>query len=188
MARARRIDHIAIAVPDLGEAWRLFGETLGGEFVSGGDDTEIGIRVIQVKFPPAMKIELIEPLDDSSYLQAFLDERGPGFHHLTMMVDDVVATDAALREAGFETTDLDLHDPNWRETYIRPRSGFGTLIQLTDSTLDWGEVQTHITPEQVIAGEVLWVGTQKPRLRTPEDGPPPTRGARAAAPRRFGRE
>lgn len=188
LAKTRKIDHVAIAVDDLGAAWRLFGETLGGRFVSGGDDTEIGIRVLQVAFPPGMKVELIEPLDDASYVQGFLDRRGPGFHHLTMLVDDVVAVDTELTAAGFETTDLDLRDPRWRETYVRPRSGFGTLIQLTDSQIDWGEVQTHITPEQVIAGEVLWVGTETPRLRTAEDGPPPPRGRSDAAPGRFGRD
>ena len=172
---------------DLGEAWRLFGETLGGEFVSGGDDVEIGIRVMQVKFRGGMKIELISPLDASSYLHAFLDERGPGFHHLTMLVDDVVAADGVLRNAGYETTDLDLRDANWRETYIRPRSAFGALIQLADTELDWGEVQGHITPQQVIAGEVVWIGTQRPRLRTAEDGPAPDAEV-VADPKRFGRE
>lgn len=189
MAQSRpTIDHVAIAVRDLGAAWRLFGETLGGEFIAGGDDVEIGIRVLQLRFG-AGKIELIEPLGADSYLHAYLDERGPGFHHVTMMVDDVVAADATLRAAGYETTDLDLRDPNWRETYIRPRSGFGALVQLTDSPLDWGSVQQHITAEQVIAGDVLWVGTHPPRLRTPEDGPRPDRAAPAdPAPRRFVRE
>jgi methylmalonyl-CoA/ethylmalonyl-CoA epimerase len=185
---AHRLDHVAIAVDDLGRAWQLYGKLLGGTFVAGGDDTEIGIRVLQVKLPPGAKVELIEPLDTTSYLQGFLDRHGPGFHHMTLIVDDVVAADEELRAAGFATTDLDLHDPQWRETYIRPSSGFGALIQLTDSPLDWGVVQTHITPEQVIAGEVLWVGTEKPRLRTPEDGPPPDRTPPDdVAPRSFGR-
>ena len=187
MTQARKIDHVAIAVPDLGEAWRLFGETLGGQFVSGGDDTGIGIRVLQVAFPPGMKVELIEPLDDASYMQGFLERNGPGFHHLTMLVDDVVGVDEELTAAGFETTDLDVSDPRWRETYIRPRSGFGALIQLSDSEVDWGEVQTHITPAQVIAGEVLWVGTETPRLRTADDGPAPARGQSDAGRTPFGR-
>lgn len=189
MTPARSIDHIAIAVPDLGEAWHLFGETMGGQFLAGGDDTDIGIRVLHVRFPPGMKVELIQPLDETSYLQAFLDEHGPGFHHMTVFVDDVVQIDAALREAGVETTDLDLTDPGWRETYIRPRSGFGALVQLTDTPLDWGREHTHITPAQVIAGEVLWIGTQEPRLRTAADGPPPGPAVGSeAAPGRFGRD
>lgn len=188
MGHGRKLDHVAIAVDDLARAWELYGGALGGTFVSGGDDTEIGIRVMQVMFSPGAKVELLEPLDGSSYLQGFLDRNGPGFHHMTIVVDDVVAADETLRAEGFETTDLDLHDPNWRETYVRPRSGFGALVQLTDSPLDWGEVQTHITPEQVIAGEVLWVGTEKPRLRTLNDGPPPDRAAtRDATPTSFGR-
>lgn len=190
MATATSIDHVAIAVDDLGAAWRLFGETLGGTFVAGGDDTEIGIRLLQVMFPPGMKYELIEPLDDESYLQGYLDRHGPGFHHVTMIVDDVVAMDAELQAAGYATTGLDLHDPDWREIYIRPQSGFGALVQLTDSPLDWSTPQDHITPEQVIAGEVLWIGTAKPRLRTAEDGPPPPRpgSTTTTAAKPFGRD
>ncbi len=180
-----KVDHVAIAVPDLGAAWRLFGRVLGGEFVAGGDDTEIGIRAIQLSFPPGVKVELIQPLDPGSYLQAFLDRRGPGFHHLTVRVDDVVDTDATLRDRGFETTDLDLHDPRWRETYIRPRSAFGTLVQISDSTVDLSAGGDPVTPEQVIAGEVLWVGAAPPRLRTAADDPP---GAGPASePQRFSR-
>jgi methylmalonyl-CoA/ethylmalonyl-CoA epimerase len=188
MIGVRHVDHVAIAVPDLAAAWRLFGETLGGDFIAGGDDTEIGIRVLQLKFPPGIKIELLEPLDSTSYLQGFLDEMGPGFHHLTIMVDDVVAADEELRSAGWETTDLDLDDPRWREVYLRPRSTFGTLIQLTDSREDWHTPHTHITPQDVFAGRVLWVGTEPPRLRTPDDPPAPDRSAPPGSAKRFGRD
>lgn len=162
----RRIDHVAIAVEDLGAAWQLFGGVMGGEFVSGGDDPNLGLRVLEVRFPPGMKIELITPLDDDSYLRAYLDKRGEGVHHITMFVDDVVATDAELRDAGYETVDLNTDDPGWRETFIRPKSGFGALIQLTDTQLDWDTPQTQVTPEQVIAGEVIWDGTVPPRLKS----------------------
>lgn len=190
MPHTRAVDHVAIACDDLARAWRLYGEVLGGTFVSGGDDTEIGIRIIQVMFAPDRKVELVAPLSPDSYLQGFLDRHGPGFHHLTLLVEDVVAADEALRDAGFETTDLDLDNPGWREVYLRPRSAFGALIQLSDSRLDWGAVQTHITPDQVLAGEVLWVGTATPRLRGPDDPPPPDRGTDGTGtqPGRFGRD
>ena len=177
----RSVDHIAIAVHSLDDAWRLFGEMLGGQFISGGDDTQIGVRVLHLKLPHGVKIELLEPLDPSSYLQGYLERRGPGFHHLTMFVDDVVDADQQLRDAGFETTETDLSDPQWRETYIRPKSGFGTLIQLSDTPLDWDTPRTHITPQDVIAGRVLWVGTTEPRLRGSDDPPAPSRIGPSAA-------
>lgn len=161
----RKIDHIAIAVPDLRAAWALFGETMGGEFITGGDTPEMGIRVLQVKLPPGVKIELIQPLDESSYLQRYLDRRGPGFHHLTMLVEDVEDADANLRANGYETTDMDLDDPTWRETYLRPSSAFGALIQLTDTPLDWETPQTHITLDQVLDGRVVWIDGGTAELR-----------------------
>ena len=100
----------------------------------------------------------------------------------------MVDTDATLRDRGFETTDLDLHDPRWRETYIRPRSAFGTLVQISDSTVDLSAGGDTVTPEQVIAGEVLWVGAAPPRLRTAADDPPGTAtglGAPALLPLRL---
>jgi methylmalonyl-CoA/ethylmalonyl-CoA epimerase len=134
-----RFDHVAIAVADLGAAWQLFGEILGAEFIAGGDDGEIGIRVIQALLPPGVKLELVQPLDATSNLQKFLDERGPGFHHMTLVVDDLGRTQDALAAKGYATTPIDRRAPGWREMYIRPRSGFGTLIQLTDTPLDrWG--------------------------------------------------
>ncbi|MEE8601447.1 VOC family protein [Euzebya tangerina] len=162
----RQIDHVAIAVPDLRAAWALFGEVMGGEFITGGDSPEVGIRVLQIKFPPGVKIELISPLDEESYLHGYFEKRGPGFHHLTMLVDDVEAADGELREQGYETTGLDLDDPTWRETYMRPKSAFGSLVQLTDSPADWHTPQTHITVEQVLAGEVVWVDGATAALRS----------------------
>jgi hypothetical protein len=87
-------------------------------------------------------------------------------------------------------TDRDFFEQGIRELSLESRfSRFGRGVgSFTDSELDWNTPRAHITAEQVIAGEVLWVGTEQPRLRTSEDGPPPVRGLGNAKPRRFGRE
>jgi len=83
-----RLDHVAIAVSSIRAAVRLFRDGLGGEFVSGGDDDRLGIRSIQYRLPPGVKIKLMEPLREDSLLHRFLDKRGEGFHHLTHRVED----------------------------------------------------------------------------------------------------
>jgi methylmalonyl-CoA/ethylmalonyl-CoA epimerase len=152
----RKVDHIGIAVQSLAEAAKLFVDALGGEFVAGGDDERLRIRTVQIRLGD-FKIELMEPLDPDSYLQRFLDRRGPGFHHLTIFVDDVAAAAEALERRGYETVDLDTSSPAWREVYVRPRSGFGTLLQLADTDTSWDISFPGVTLDAVVDGRVLAV-------------------------------
>ena len=50
----------------------------------------------------------------------------------------------------------DLSRPTWRETFLRPKSGFGALFQFVDSNLDWGTPVPGITEEAVLSGKVVW--------------------------------
>jgi len=164
MVDVRRLDHVAIAVEDLEPAIRLFQGVFGAEFVHGGDDDGLGVRTVQLRLPPGTKIELMTALTSDSYLRAYLDKRGPGFHHATLLVGDVEQAIEELTDNGFEVVDTNLAAPKWRETYIRPSSGFGTLIQVADTTKAWTEPTTAYTLEDVLAGRVVW-RDQEPRLR-----------------------
>ena len=154
----RRFDHVAVAVRDLGAASRLFLDLLGGELIAGGDDDSLGIRTMQLKFPPGVKVELLTPLDDRSYLHAYLDKHGEGFHHMTCMVDDVADASRRLQEAGFGTVDTRTGTDFWDETFIRPSSAFGTLVQLATSPLEWAEpvMPDGATAADVLAGRLSW--------------------------------
>src|SRR5690606_20774805 len=129
MTTVQRVDHIAIAVADLRPAIALFQGVFGAEFVHGGDDPELDIRTVQLRMPPGIKIELMTPTKPTSYLQAFIDKKGQGFHHMTVIVDDVEEAIRDLTSAGFEVVDTNLRHPKWRETFLRPSQGFG-LIQV----------------------------------------------------------
>lgn len=156
---ARSLDHIALAVRSISEAAVLFRDVFGATFIAGGDDHALQMRTIQYILPPGVKIELMEPLGTDSHLAKFLDKHGEGFHHVTMFFDDVEELIPDLSANGFEVTDTDLEDPAWRETYLRPRSGFGALFQLVDTTKDWSVPDPNITEEDVFAGRVRWEGT-----------------------------
>ncbi len=172
-ALVRRFDHVAIATRDLARAVVLFRDVLGGTFIGGGDDERLGIRTLQLKLPPGVKIELMQPLSSESYLARYLDRHGEGFHHVTLFVEDVPAAVAAAVEEGFEVVDTSLARPTWHETFIRPTSGFGTLIQLAVSDLQWTEpIHAGLTAQDVIAGRAAWVD-DRPVLRSPT-GPPST--------------
>lgn len=154
MTSVQRVDHIAIAVRDLEPAIALFQGVFGGEFVHGGDDPRLLIRTVQLRLP-GIKIELMTPTSPDSYLQAFLDSKGPGFHHMTILVDDVEHTIDDLSAGGFELADTNLSHPKWRETFLRPSQGFG-LVQVADSVRDWATPTSQYTLQDVLDGRVIW--------------------------------
>jgi methylmalonyl-CoA/ethylmalonyl-CoA epimerase len=153
------IDHIAIAVKSIREAFSLFVDVFGAEFICGADDDRLGIRTIQLRLPPGVKIELMEPINEDSYLERYLNKHGPGFHHMTTFVPDIEQVIPELEERGFDVVDTDVSDPAWRETYVRPRRGFGTLLQIVDTTADWHTPRPGMTPEDVLAGRLVWKGS-----------------------------
>lgn len=151
----RRIDHIAIAVRDLRAGVALFQGIFGGTFINGGDDPTIDIRTIQFGLPQGIKIELMTPTSPESYLQAFLDKHGEGFHHMTIIVDDVEETIEDITAAGYGLVGTDLEHPAWRETFLRPSQGLG-LLQIVDTVGDWTTPTTQHTVQDVLDGRIVW--------------------------------
>jgi methylmalonyl-CoA/ethylmalonyl-CoA epimerase len=161
--RLEAVDHVAIAVPALEPALDLYEGVLGGEFVTGGDDDRIGIRVVHLQLAE-LKLELIQPLAEDSFLHRYLEKRGPGFHHLTMIVADLDEAMAAARDHGLEVIDERRDDPAWEEAFLRPSQTFGALVQLVQSDRSWQSPVAGVTREAVLAGEVGWtIGA--PRVR-----------------------
>lgn len=163
MTTGGSIDHVAIAVRDLAAAAHLFVDVLGATFIAGGDDERLGIRTLQVLLPGA-KIELMTPIRDDSYLQAFIDKHGEGFHHMTTFFEDLGALIPQLDDAGFTTIDTSYEDPSWSETFLRPKAAFGALFQMVQTDVDWRKPHDHTTLEDVLAGRVVWTGSET-RLR-----------------------
>ncbi len=164
-----RMDHVAIAVSDLAGAVHLYQDVLGGTFIAGGDDESLGIRTAQFRFPPGVKVEFLTPLNEDSYLQRYLSKHGSGFHHLTCFVEDVEVAAKSLEDAGYEVVDTDLTKPGWRETFVRPRSGFGALLQLAESDHEWSvPALPGATADDVLAGRVEWKSA-RPQFKTTPD-------------------
>lgn len=154
-AGIRRLDHVAIAANDLSQPLALFVDTLGGRLIAGGDNDQTGTRLIHIQCG-GFKLELMQPLRADTPVAARLDKHGPGFHHLTFVVDDLLETIDGLEWAGHTTTGTLLDSPHWRETFIRPRETFGTLVQFVDTDRRWDVPATQYTLEDVVAGKVVW--------------------------------
>lgn len=155
MAGIQKVDHVALALPSIADAIPLFCEVLGGQFLSGGDNDEAGIRLVHLLLP-GFKLELMQPLRPDSFLQRHLDERGPGFHHMTFFVDDLRSTMTTLAGAGFATTGADFSAQAWKEVFLSPRSSFGTLLQFVETTRKWDEPHLGLSLNDVLEGRVVW--------------------------------
>jgi methylmalonyl-CoA/ethylmalonyl-CoA epimerase len=95
-----RLNHVAIAVPDLAAASATYRDTLGATVSAPVDVPEHGVTVVFVELPNT-KIELLHPLGDASPIQKFLDNNpSGGIHHLCYEVKDIIAARDQLRASG----------------------------------------------------------------------------------------
>jgi len=128
-----RLNHVAIAVPRLTEAARLYADALGATVSDPVPHAEHGVTVVFVTLPNT-KIELLEPLGETSPIAAFL-ERNPngGIHHLCYEVEDIVAAAAKLQASGARVLGegkpkIGAHGKP--VLFLHPKDFNGTLIEI----------------------------------------------------------
>jgi len=128
-----RLNHVAIAVPDLEAAMALYCDTLGARVSAPLDQPAHGVRVAFVELPNT-KIELLHPLGADSPIANFLT-RNPagGVHHVCYEVADILAARDRLAAAGARV----LGDGQPRigahgkpVLFLHPKDFLGTLIEL----------------------------------------------------------
>mgnify|MGYP000571981801 CR=1 FL=1 len=86
-----RLNHVAIAVPDLDAACAQYRTMLGADVGAPQDEPDHGVTVVFVTLPNT-KIEFLYPLGDASPIQGFLDKNpAGGIHHMCYEVDDIIA-------------------------------------------------------------------------------------------------
>ncbi len=163
-AGTRVLDHACFAVDSLADAVDLLRTTLGGEVVFGGHNRELGTLSSQVRFGEGTKVELLQPTRPDAELRRFLDRRGPGLHHLTWHVHDVTAAARAAEDTGFAVVGTDLERrTHWRETYLRPGSALGLLVQLAWTDVTHDEALDDDAVAAILAGRVdSWGYTMRP--------------------------
>ncbi len=128
-----RLNHVAIAVPDLERARAFYRDVLGARVSEIEDQPEHGVRTVFVTLPNT-KIELLGVLGEDSPIRNFL-ERHPqgGIHHICVEVDDMEAARAQLRARGVRL--LGGGEPRIGAhgkpvLFLHPKDVFGTLLEL----------------------------------------------------------
>ena len=129
------INHIAIAVPDLETAAARWRDTLGADVSAPQSLPEHGVRIVFVTQPNS-KVELMEPLGESSPIAAFL-ARNPdgGMHHICYEVSDIRAARDRLVDDGARV--LGNGEPRTGAhgnpvLFLHPKDFCGTLIELEE--------------------------------------------------------
>ncbi len=125
------IDHVAIAVRDLGAAIDYYRETFGAVVdhreVVESDGVEEALLAVAESY-----IQLLTPTRDDSPVAVYLEKRGEGLHHVGYRVDDCAAALQSVKDQGGRVID-EAPRPGSRGTtvaFIHPKAAFGTLIEL----------------------------------------------------------
>jgi methylmalonyl-CoA/ethylmalonyl-CoA epimerase len=128
-----KLNHVAIAVPDLEKATKTYRDTLGAKVSAPHAVPEHGVTVVFVELPNT-KVELLHPLGDKSPIAGFLEKNpGGGIHHVCFEVADVVAEGAKLKAQGARvlgdgSPKIGAHGNP--VLFLHPKDFFGTLVEI----------------------------------------------------------
>jgi len=128
-----RLNHVAIAVPDLAAAASLYRDTLGAKVSEPVPMPAHGVTTVFVELPNT-KIELLHPLGDNSPIAAFLARNASGgIHHVCYEVDDILAARDRLKAAGMRvlgdgSPKIGAHDKP--VLFLHPKDFCGTLVEI----------------------------------------------------------
>ena len=130
-----RINHIAIAVPDVEKAATYWQEALGADVSAVESLPEHGVRIVFVDAPNG-KVELMEPLGAKSSIAAFL-ERNPdgGMHHICYEVSDIIGARDHLIAKGARVLGDGIPKKGahgYPVLFLHPKDFNGTLIELEE--------------------------------------------------------
>ena len=128
-----RLNHVAVAVPDLEGAAALYRDTLGATVSAPRPLPEHGVTTVFVELPNA-RIELLAPLGEASPIAGFLSRHPQGGpHHLCYEVDDILAARDRLVAAGARVLGDGEPRPGAHGRpvlFLHPKDFCGTLIEL----------------------------------------------------------
>ncbi|MCX8024253.1 MAG: methylmalonyl-CoA epimerase [Thermanaerothrix sp.] len=134
MAKITKINHIAIAVPDIDTALSFWQDALG---LTVDHIEDVPSQQATVVFIPIgdSEVELVKPTSDDTGVARFIAERGGGMHHLCFEVDDIQEMLTRLKEKGIRLiNESPLELPGRKMAFIHPKSTGGVLVELYQLT------------------------------------------------------
>ena len=129
------LDHVGIAVKDLAAALAFYRDALGLE-IEGTEEVES--QKVRAHFAGVgqARLELLEATAPDSPIARFVDKRGPGLHHITLLVDDIHAALAQLASRGIRLIDERPRAGAEHSliAFVHPAGTGGVLIELKQTT------------------------------------------------------
>lgn len=128
-----KLNHVAIAVPDLDAATKTYRDVLGAKVSAPLPQPTHGVTVVFVQLDNT-KVELLHPLGEKSPIQGFLDKNpAGGVHHVCYEVADIIAARDQLKAAGARVLGdgepkIGAHDKP--VLFLHPKDFVGTLVEL----------------------------------------------------------
>lgn len=129
----KRLNHVAIAVPDLAAGAAVYRDLLGATVSAPQPEPHHGVTVVFVELGNT-KIELLEPLGEASPIAKFLSNNpAGGIHHICYEVDDIMAardrlTAEGARVLGDGEPRIGAHGK--QVLFLHPKDVLGTLVEL----------------------------------------------------------
>jgi len=126
-----KIDHIGIATRGIDETARFWREALALEITETEEVAEQKVRVAMLAIGES-RIELLEATSDDSPISKFLENRGPGIHHIAVRVDDIRGALARLKQSGARLIDEEprVGARGCLVAFVHPSSTGGVLLEL----------------------------------------------------------
>lgn len=130
MARVTKINHVAIAVPEIEGALDFWRDALGLE-LDHIEDVPSQNSIVAFLPTGESEVELVKPTQEDSGLGRFLKEKGPGIHHVCLEVDDLEGMLADLKSKGVRFIDEEpVLLPGRKVAFIHPKASGGVLVEL----------------------------------------------------------
>jgi methylmalonyl-CoA/ethylmalonyl-CoA epimerase len=129
----KRIDHLGIAVADIGAAKKVYEDLLGLKLTREEVVTDQGVRTYF--YPVAgVKLELLESISPDGPIARHVEKRGAGLQHLAVEVDDIEAAILELKAKGVRMLDETPRKgvENSRIAFVHPKDTHGILLELVE--------------------------------------------------------
>lgn len=122
------VDHAGIATDDVDTLAQQYVELLDCRVVHR--ENFDGMEVVFLDFGNAY-FELLEPLESEGAIASYLDESGPGIHHLALATEDIEEALQRARDCGVELVDETPREGAWGHdvAFLHPRSTGGVLLE-----------------------------------------------------------
>jgi methylmalonyl-CoA/ethylmalonyl-CoA epimerase len=121
-------------VDDLQSALEFWQNALGLELGAIEDVKEEAVEVAFLTVGSS-HIELVKPTTDDSGIAKYLAKRGPGMHHLCLVVEDIESAMAKLVSSGIELINETPRTKTngTRYAFVHPKSTGGVLVELYEA-------------------------------------------------------